>query len=42
MGQVNEPCTGLTQENLIENSLQDCLPYILQSHSLFYSAFSLP
>jgi len=25
-----EPCIGLTQENLIENSVQDCLPYILK------------
>ena len=29
VGQVKEPCIGLTQENLIENSVQDCLPYIL-------------
>ena len=28
VGQVKEPCIGLTQENLIENSVQDCLPYI--------------
>ena len=27
--QVKEPCIGLTQENSIENSVQDCLPYIL-------------
>ena len=26
VGQVNEPCIGLTQENSIENSVQDCLP----------------
>ena len=25
---MNEPCIGLTQENSIENSIQDCLPYI--------------
>ena len=25
---------GLIQENLIENSIQDCLPYILLAHSL--------
>jgi len=30
--QVDEPCIGLTQENLIENSLHDCLPYILGLH----------
>ena len=29
VGQVNEPCIGLIQENLIENSVQDCLSYIL-------------
>jgi len=27
--QVNEPYIGLTQENSIENSVQDSLPYIL-------------
>ena len=27
--QVDEPCIGLTQENLIENSIQGSLPYIL-------------
>ena len=27
--QVNEPCIGLTQENSIENSVQDSLLYIL-------------
>ena len=36
VGQVNEPCIGLTQENLIENSVQNCLPYILNYHSLYY------
>ena len=29
--QEKEPYIGLTQENLIENSVQDCLPYILIS-----------
>ena len=28
VGQVNEPCIKFTQENLIENSVQDYLPYI--------------
>ena len=28
VGQVKEPCIRLTQENLIENSVQDGLPYI--------------
>ena len=32
VGQVNESCIGLTQENLIENSIQDSLPYILKPH----------
>ena len=39
--QVNEPYIRLTQENLIENSVQDCLSYILQPHGLCYSTFSL-
>ena len=26
--QVKEPCIGFTQENSIENSVQDSLPYI--------------
>jgi len=33
IGQRIEPCIGLTQENLIENSVQDCLPYILIPNS---------
>ena len=28
--QVDELCIGLTQENSIENSIQNCLPYILK------------
>jgi len=32
--QEKEPCIGLTQENSIENSVQDSLPYILKPHSL--------
>ena len=28
VGQEDEPCIGLTQENSVENSVQDCLPYI--------------
>ena len=32
----------LTQENSIENSVQDCLPYILQTDSLCYTIISLP
>ena len=34
VGQMKEPCIGLTQENSIENSVQDCLPYILISNDL--------
>ena len=30
VGQVNKPCIGLIQENLIENFVQTCLPYILK------------
>jgi len=29
VGQVKESYIGLIQENSIENSVQDCLPYIL-------------
>ena len=32
VGQEKEPCIGFTQENSIENSVQDCLPYILKLH----------
>ena len=32
--QEKESCIEFTQENLIENSIQDCLPYILKLHSL--------
>jgi len=28
VSQVKKPYIGLTQENSIENSVQDCLPYI--------------
>ena len=31
--QEKEPCIGFTQENLIENSVQDSLSYILNPHS---------
>jgi len=33
VGQANEPCIELIQENSIENSVQDSLPYILKLHS---------
>jgi len=32
VGQVNKPYIGLTQENLIKNSAQDCLSYILKPY----------
>ena len=32
VGQWEEPCIGLTQENSIENSIQDSLPYIPWTH----------
>ena len=32
VGQVKEPCIGLTQENLIESSVQDSLSYIPRTH----------
>ena len=34
-GQANEPCIRLTQENSIENSVQDCLSYIPTLYSLY-------
>jgi len=34
IGQVNEPCIGLTQENSIENFVQNSLPYILKPYGL--------
>ena len=35
--QEKEPCIGFTQENLIENSVQDYLSYIL----LVYGPYSI-
>ena len=34
VGQVNEPCIGLIQENSIDYSVQDCLSYIPKPHGL--------
>ena len=31
--QEKKPCIGFIQENSIENSVQDSLSYILESHS---------
>jgi len=35
VGQVKELCIRLTQENSIENSVQDCLPYIQIPNGLY-------
>ena len=37
VGQVKKPCIGLTQENSIESSVQDSLPYIL----IYYYSWSM-
>ena len=42
VSQEKKPYIGFTQENSIENSVQDCLPYILKPHGLCYSTSSLP
>ena len=34
VGQAKESCIGLIQENSIENSVQDCLSYILIPNGL--------
>jgi len=41
VGQANESCIRLTQENSIENSVQKCLPYILNNDGLCYYFSSL-
>jgi len=41
IGQANEPCIGLTQENSIENSVQDGLLYTKTSWSMLTTS-SLP
>ena len=33
---------GLPQENSIENSIQDCLPYILLAHGLYSLTLAYP
>ena len=42
IGQEKETCISLTQENSMENSVQNCLLYILKPHSLCYYYFGLP
>ena len=34
--QEKERCIMFTQKNSIENSVQDCLPYILKLHGYFW------
>ena len=36
VGQVNKPCIGLTQENSIENFVQNCLSFILNYNGPCY------
>ena len=38
--QVNEPCIGLTQENLIKSSVQSCLSYI--SNQMICANYCIP
>jgi len=42
VGQANEPCIRLTQENSIEDSVQDCLPYIPQTTGLCTTTLAYP
>ena len=35
VGQKKESCIEIIQENLIENSVQDSLSYILNPHGLY-------
>ena len=42
VGQVKESYIGLTQENSIENFVQDCLPYILIPNGLYKLFLAYP
>ena len=42
VGQWIESCIRLTQENSIENSVQDCLSYILKAHGPCYVLLAYP
>jgi len=42
VGQEKEPCIEFIQENLIESSVQDCLPYILLVHCLCSTTLACP
>ena len=41
VSQRKEPCIGFIQKNLIENSIQDCLSYILNYNGSCYYFSSL-
>ena len=42
VGQVDKPCIGLIQENSIENSVQNYLPYILKAYGLCSTTLAYP
>jgi len=42
VGQANKPCIRLTQENSIENSVQNLLSYILKAHGLYSITLAYP
>ena len=42
VGQEKEPCIGFTQENSIENLVQDYLSYILKAHDLCPTILAYP
>ena len=42
VGQVKEPCIGLIQENSIESSVNDCLPYISENNGLCLTTLTYP
>jgi len=42
ISQVDEPCIELIQENLIKNSVQNCLSYILKAYSLCSATLAYP
>jgi len=42
VGQEKEPCIGFTQENSIENLVQDYLSYILKAYDLYPTILAYP
>jgi len=40
VGQWDKSCIGLTQENSIENSVQDCLPYISKTNGSCFTTLA--